>query len=131
MPQPETTLTPNTWYHRNKEARQKYVIDNRERYTIAQRGHRVSLRTKAMEVLGGAFCKRCGFDDIRALQIDHIHGGGYKEHQAIGADAIKRKIINNPEQAVKDYQVLCANCNWIKKSENNENTPRKTEYAKS
>src|SRR5690242_5812608 len=31
-------------------------------------------RILAMEILGSS-CKRCGFSDIRALQVDHINGG--------------------------------------------------------
>ena len=64
-------------------------------------------------------CKKCGFDDIRALQIDHVHGGGNKEKQMHGLG-----FYNRYELIVKaspnSYQILCANCNWIKRAENGE-----------
>ena len=58
--------------------------------------------------------------DVRCLQIDHVNGGGsklltkspYKEYKRI-RDEIK--------SGSKDYQLLCANCNWIKRRINNEN----------
>lgn len=72
---------------------------------------------------GTMACKRCGFSDIRALSIDHIKGNGAKERRTIGmpkggGDFFYRwlKKQNYPE----GYQVLCMNCQWIKRSENSE-----------
>ena len=41
---------------------------------------------KRLEVIRrlGSKCSRCGFNDERALQIDHIHGGGVQESKRIG-----------------------------------------------
>lgn len=74
------------------------------------------MRLKAVIILGGT-CARCGFDDIRALQVDHIDGGGLQEVSAIGTYQIYKRIADG---ATDGYQVLCANCNWIKRYENNE-----------
>jgi hypothetical protein len=51
--------------------------------------------------------------------VDHIHGGGNKEQTVLGNHGIYRKVlkISQPE---RQYQLLCANCNWIKRVENNE-----------
>lgn len=73
-------------------------------------------RTKALEVLGNK-CVRCGFDDIRALQIDHINGGGYKKVKIIGRRKMYQTIALGKTEG---YQLLCANCNWIKRVENRE-----------
>lgn len=61
-------------------------------------------------------CARCGYSDIRSLCIDHIKGGGNKERRGHGR--FERILVkkNFPE----GYQVLCANCNIIKKIENRE-----------
>ena len=73
-----------------------------------------SARTRiAAIVLLGEKCSRCGFDDIRALQIDHINAGGSQEFKKLGQGGVYRKVLTSPE----DYQCLCANCNWIKRSE--------------
>ena len=72
-------------------------------------------RLKALKELGGK-CKRCGFSDWRALEIDHINGGGGKEWTNINRKTRYEMVTKNPER----YQVLCANCNTIKKIENGE-----------
>lgn len=81
------------------------------------------VRAKVLKHLGDK-CIRCGFDDSRALQIDHINGGGRKEMK-------ERKM--NRYSFLKDvladetgkYQLLCANCNWIKREENREEAFKK------
>ena len=76
-------------------------------------------RKEVVDLLGGK-CKRCGFDDMRALQIDHIKGGGYKEikniHSRERIRLVKESIKNNENK----YQLLCANCNWIKRYEDKQ-----------
>lgn len=75
-------------------------------------------RRQLLEFLGGK-CVVCGFDDARALQIDHVKGDGYKDVK-LSAKAKETKIRTNPE----NYQILCANHNWIKRAENGEHVPR-------
>jgi predicted HNH restriction endonuclease len=76
------------------------------------------LRMRVIEILGGK-CNYCGFDDARALQIDHIKGSGVKELKSMSRRTFHNKVFTlvryiNPKQ--KEYQLLCANCNWIKRS---------------
>lgn len=80
------------------------------------------IRLSLFEYLGSPVCKRCGFSDVRALQIDHINGGGNKERKS-KTSYLPKLIKENPS----NYQILCANCNWIKRVENSEATgqPRK------
>ena len=82
------------------------------------REYKNKLQDKVIDILGGC-CKSCGFRDRRALQIDHIYGGGLAERRA-GKNWLRmyRQII---EGDFGSYQLLCANCNWIKRSEQNEN----------
>lgn len=65
-------------------------------------------------------CARCAFSDIRALQLDHIKGDGKEDrkdsHKRGNAFYVWLRRNNYPE----GLQVLCVNCNMIKKSENNE-----------
>lgn len=75
------------------------------------------LRLKVLNALGGVFCKKCNFKDYRALQIDHINGGGMKHIRSFSSNKTYLKfVIKNPSM----FQVLCANCNRIKVYENNE-----------
>lgn len=73
-------------------------------------------------ILGGKQCVICGCLDVRCLQFDHINGGGCKESRIMGNKMLKH-YINNPEEAKAKLQVLCANCNWIKRYINNETLP--------
>ena len=60
---------------------------------------------------------RCDWTDERALQVDHIKGNGHKEWRTLGGrQGVYRRALKHPE----DYQLLCANHNWIKRVENNE-----------
>lgn len=68
--------------------------------------------------LGGE-CVKCGFTDARALQVDHVAGGGLKHIRAVPWRARYRHIIETVPNTI--YQLLCANCNWIKRAELNEN----------
>lgn len=69
--------------------------------------------------LGKCACAKCGFDDIRALSIDHINGDGYKDRKKkVGVFCYNWLISNNYPEG---YQTLCMNCQFIKKVEHNEN----------
>lgn len=90
-------------------------------------------KIKLFTILGGIKCSnpKClvpnGCADIRCLQFDHINGNGSKERIKFkNWQVMILNYINNPKKAKKDLQVLCANCNWIKRFENHENCKRKS-----
>jgi len=76
------------------------------------------LRRRIEEKYGGR-CARCGFDDIRALHIDHVAGGGQKELRGGFGAGMSYYYRVLKDQSGK-YQLLCANCNAIKRFEENE-----------
>ena len=90
-------------------------------HRTAGRERRRWYRRTALEILGNR-CIRCGFDDVRALQIDHVNGRGYGDPLAsntgTSAQTVYRKIALTGN--TDGLQLLCANCNWIKRAENNE-----------
>lgn len=80
------------------------------------------VKKEIYEILGKK-CVRCGFEDIRALQIDHKNGGGNLERKVItgfGINYTKFVLEDVKINKDKNYQILCANCNWIKRAENTE-----------
>ena len=108
--------------HKSKKARNKYSnaynkrIGRKHQKAWAKRnGYKYQkeymnrLRQAVLVYLGGK-CIRCDFSDYRALQVDHISGGGTQEFKLVGAYGIYRKVLNG----TSGYQLLCANCNWIK-----------------
>lgn len=52
--------------------------------------------------------------ELRCLQIDHVHGDG--RAQRLGKNPYKylKQILDELTYGSTDYQLLCANCNWIK-----------------
>lgn len=87
-------------------------------------------RAAALEALGGK-CVRCGFSDARALQFDHVNGDGFRDYKKVNGRRVRRhrslgtvykQIAENAEPG--RYQLLCANCNWIKRDEEGEHLPR-------
>lgn len=75
------------------------------------------LRLSAVEALGGR-CAACGFPDARALHIDHVHGGGRDDRSGLHPHAFLRRVVELATSGL--YQLLCANCNAIKKHEQRE-----------
>lgn len=136
-----TVKNPKKYYReyreKNKEkirAYQKSWIENnkdriREKYRDSKQFRRIEQRKDLLESVGKTKCNKCGFSDWRGLQIDHINGSGVAEKKTGVSDTIKRykcHIMKNKEK----YQVLCANCNWIKRYERNETTFNRTKEAK-
>ena len=92
-----------------KVCQKQYVIDGK-------RNKRQRLRKEVMEGYGGK-CSSCGFDDPRALALDHVNDNGAEERKEWRGkmDFFYQKIIADGFPA--DYQILCANCNSIKEFE--------------
>lgn len=116
---------PHFLENQNKIAKE-YYWNNREK--IAQYRHKRANDLK-LEIFGllGNKCSNpnClipnGCMDIRCLQIDHINGGGAREWKIMNSPEIYYKhILKKIKAGSKDYQLLCANCNWIKREENKE-----------
>lgn len=102
-----------TYYAKNREKMRK-------QQNLSHRNTRKKIRLSIFDLLGFKCC-RCGFDDIRALQIDHVNGDG-SQHRAIPGNSISyfKGILKKVMEGSKDFQILCANCNWIKRAEKNE-----------
>lgn len=85
--------------------------------------HNAKLKQRVFALFGGK-CQRCGFEDARALQIDHIKGvppGLRRMHQNPHRGGIKLyRAILRGTYSREDFQLLCANCNWIKRVVNQE-----------
>lgn len=118
--------------HRNKLNRERYRNSADTRKQIKERCYQQYLtkREEALFHLGG----RCanpdcswicedgshGCVDGRCLQIDHVKGDGAQLRKARGnaGTTFYRKVIASVPGV--EYQLLCANCNWIKRHENKE-----------
>lgn len=102
-----------------KEYREKYRRNNPEKIKESQRKYHQKNRKLLFDLLGNK-CVKCGFLDKRALQIDHINGGGRAERIKYNTKDFHRIVLKSLKSKEKKYQLLCANCNWIKRTEKNE-----------
>ena len=75
-------------------------------------------RRDVIRALGGK-CSRCPVDDPRILQIDHRKGRGHRESLIIKPNTRQyyQLVIRD---AGKHYQLLCCNCNFLKRVEEGE-----------
>ncbi len=80
------------------------------------------IRNRVLEKLGSKCC-RCGFADVRALQIDHINGDGgiHRRRHKAGTIQYIRDIERSIDNGEEKYQLLCANCSMIKEKQKNGN----------
>ena len=98
------------WYQKNKDKQRDYQRE----WSKDKLG---AIKEEIFDKLGHS-CSRCGFEDKRALCIDHVNGGGYKElRSGLSVFSYYKKVLSDTDNT---YQILCHNCNWIKRHENNE-----------
>lgn len=98
-------------YHRDYLRR--WSKTNPRRMAKYAREFKQKIRLEVLKLLGGK-CVNCGLTDIRVLQVDHIKPVGQKNR--LQQLELKKDILKNST----NYQLLCANCNWIKRYDNNE-----------
>ena len=105
-------------HYKSREANYDKYLEEQSRYGNARRN---SLREQILDALGRR-CVRCGYDaDVRALQIDHVNGGGSQERKKLPFGIVYyRSILESVRANAGTYQILCANCNVIKRMEQRE-----------
>lgn len=122
-----------SYYKKNRiriiQNAKRYADNHREKVRNYRRNYLRQYRINVIEHLGGC-CIKCGFHDPRALQIDHVMGDGIHEQRRLGTF----NSYLHWKEVLKDktgkYQLLCANCNWIKRAENEEHLPREKRHPK-
>lgn len=112
------------WRAKNPEKTREMYRRNARIYSKSEKGHEARVRARnkrrayIIEFFGGK-CVHCGFDDPRALQMDHINGRNGADK--IGNVDMRYKFLKeNAKEARATYQMLCANCNFIKREVNKE-----------
>ena len=117
------------WKNKNnqkwKEFCRRYYSNNSKRIKYCGKKYREKIRLEVFKLLGNKCSNQnClvtgGCRDIRCLQIDHVNGGGLKERHSFSGSKYASVVLSKIRSGSKEYQLLCANCNWIKKHENGE-----------
>ncbi len=117
---PNTERQHEIW----RKASNKYQHTKKGRKTTRQREreYRAKYQHLIFDLLGSK-CSWCGITDLRVIQIDHVNGGGTAERKKPGQKSrwnYYRGIFGEISAGSKNYQLLCANCNWIKRWEKRE-----------
>ena len=88
-----------------------------------------TIKEKLFEILGGKVCSECGFKDERALGFSQIsEEDTYDNVQRGGFVSSWGKYISDPDLARNELQILCLNCNEIRKP--NSPTEKKNSSSK-
>jgi len=100
---------------------EKYMSNptNRQNKNMKLREINRRVRLLLFSLLGNK-CVWCGESDWRRLQIDHVNGNGNKDRQNHKGTPYYNYVIDKVLNGSKDYQLLCANCNWKKKYDRGE-----------
>ena len=88
--------------------------ENLNKMAAYTRKWKANIRRQVIAKLGGK-CVSCGFTDWRAFHIDHIKHIGAKNRENWLVQS--KRILSGD---TTNYQLLCSNCNAIKKHENRE-----------
>ena len=107
-------VKPFSDFHRNRSTQDGYAVLCKVCQTAAKRRSRVGDRAEAHAIFGSA-CQRCGNDDWRVLELDHINGGGNADRVAGKLSRhYGRAYIEHVKAHRAEFQLLCANCHRIK-----------------
>ena len=120
------------YYHANIEKIQEYRAKNSRKIVLRAREYRKKNKREVLAHYSNGpepICAKCNEINLDLLTIDHIDGNGAQELRELnkkgGTDFylwLKR------ESYPKGYQVLCYNCNWLKRYKNIETV--RSRYSK-
>lgn len=91
----------------SEECQKKYRRNGR------LRNARIRLEVLSHYSGGSLHCALCGYDDARALEIDHINGGGTQERKTLKLRGVHFYDWLKKQGYPEGYRVLCCNCNRI------------------
>ncbi len=118
-----------TWKDYNREYNRRYYApgtSNRENRRIRDRERKGQHRESILD-LYGRMCVKCGYSqDTKALQLDHINSNPRKTHRYARSGDNLYVLVLNGKLSKELFQLLCANCNTIKRI----NTPAENSARK-
>ena len=106
------------WYERHKatvrekkaESMRRARAEDPERHAKSSRESKRRRRERLFQAYGRV-CTLCGFDDERALTLDHVLNNGAEERAQLGPQAVYLRALR-PEYR-SEYRILCMNCQFI------------------
>jgi len=107
------------YYQKNKEAiiqrTKKYHLEHREWKKKYHKDWYARVRKEVLVKIDPDMkCARCGCDDTRFLEVNHIKGGGRKEQSKLRNDNHNMILqIYNRKRGIEDLNLLCRACNSV------------------
>lgn len=113
---------------RNFRIKNKKILNEKRREDYKKRpsyyrkitnNHKIKRRMSLFNFLcnGNICCQKCSFRDIRALQLDHVKNDGSQDRKRFkNENNFYFYYYNHYLEAKEKLQVLCANCNTLKRT---------------
>lgn len=107
------------YYNKNRDSEiqraRNYRLNNIKKYNQWSRERTLYFKNIIYDILGRS-CAICGYyEDIKCLQLDHIHGNGRKQRSNKSVRNFYCYYASNLDKIKTDLQLLCINCNWLKR----------------
>lgn len=94
------------------EVTRRYRLRHPERVKDQRKRVYDGRKRRAMEMLGGAICVKCGCHVLEFLEINHKNGGGCLEHRKNGGTATGDRLLCG-KRSKDGLEVLCRVCNAL------------------
>jgi hypothetical protein len=98
---------------RSTEATRRYRLRHPEKIKAVRKSQYDNRKRRAFLMVsqnGKVECQRCGCDEISFLEINHINGGGSKEHRDSGRIATSDRLLSG-KRKVDGLELVCRICN--------------------
>lgn len=93
----------------HKKQRREYARRNPYKIRLWLKRSRENARAR-MWARYGERCVLCGYNDKRALELDHVFGRPKAEQGRGKSYAALKRALDAPDG---EFRILCRNCNWI------------------
>ncbi len=110
------------WRHHKEQLERLRIYRQKPGYKEHKRELLLALKSKALTHYGEGVCAciQCGFDNVKALSIDHIDGRDNVEHSVKRLNGLGMYYWLKKKGYPSGYQTLCMNCQFIKREDTRE-----------
>lgn len=111
MDRPKPNLTQEQLKARQAAWVKKWRDKNPEKQKLARKRAYNNRKLKAINLVGDAYCNKCGCNELDFLEFNHIGGGGCKDWRDNDGAAMMDRVLNG--RPVDDLEILCRVCNAL------------------
>ena len=124
-------LYMKAWRAKHLGYTNQFYYKHREKHLEQRKAYRQKIKTEVLTYYSGEepTCKMCNEKRLACLSIDHINGKGAEHRKQLGVSGLGLYCWLIKNNYPNGFQVLCMNCQFIKRANNHEtrgNSIRKT-----